>query len=68
MDSLQWVDTSASNIEKQLAQVSRVVQLQKRYLSYLYQGISLYFFDHASFLYTQGWSMCKGDNTLVVIW
>jgi len=30
MDSLQWIDTNASNIEKQLVQVSRITDLQKR--------------------------------------
>ena len=30
MDSLQWIDSNAGNIEKQLAQVQRITQIQKR--------------------------------------
>ena len=30
MDSLQWIDSNATGVEKQLTQVARVMQLQKR--------------------------------------
>jgi len=30
MDSLQWIDSNAQNIEKQLSQVQRITDLQKR--------------------------------------